>query len=844
MPSYPEGAIADGPNGAIVYRGGQWVPLNSAPTVVQAPYNPAAAYELPKAAAGLQSTQANTQGQYIDNRIKEATAGATIAQEQGQAEKMQLEIEKLRRELAQGPQINPQQAELRDRISRLNQLTAQLDRVQELYDAGPGKTSGIGGIADYLPSDANAAFDAAGAALSQQGLAAFRVPGTGTVSDRDAMMFDRANLPEASTRDTAIEEQLRGLRSRVNEEMQSLGRAAPFDAQGKRIVQRSPLTDTYLDNSGEQTRSAGFAATTETKPVPRAMQDEYNAYMQRWTANPDVGDYVRFRQQLDTKYGFGWTPETAADNQARADIFAQSIRAGKGSTIPLTIPGIEQPMNADKIVGNSLFNALTVPMNAIDAAAMGAPSAVIGQLSERAGQDFAANNEENWKSALAGQVGGAIAGTKGLSFAGGKLAGQLGRAGEILRNGGGATGQIARNIGADATYGGMYAGTQGGDPLTGAALGAAGSLVGQGGVGIAGGAMRGVGSATARGLSEAGISLTPGQIVRGKGVLGQMAGGMEDRLSGFSGIGDLIGSARRAGVEDWNRLDMQRAVEDIGGNVTKPGTGGYAQADAALSRQYDRALEPMRLNVDGEMQSALERLRGYAPMVNDNVTDGIMTGRGFQAAKQLMEQEAANLRTTPGGFTSLPKVQGLKDALFQMGERQAPDLVEKYRMADAAAAALASIKKATAGAVNSGGVYTPAQKGTAFRTTDRSAGRRATALGRRPGFDFQQAAQQVLPSSVPDSGTAGRAILGGLAVGGGAAGAQNWVDPSVALPIAALAALYTKTGQKAFQNLLVKRTGAVGTASRSAGLTVKRLNRKGLFGTATSAIDRNLREGN
>ena len=91
-------------------------------------------------------------------------------------------------------------------------FVAQINRTQELGDTGPLATSGFGAIADYNPfSSDNARFDTAGASLSQQGLAAFRTPGSGTVSDRDAIMFDRANLPQASNLDASNQEVMRGL---------------------------------------------------------------------------------------------------------------------------------------------------------------------------------------------------------------------------------------------------------------------------------------------------------------------------------------------------------------------------------------------------------------------------------------------------------------------------------------------------------------------------------------------------------------------------------------------------------------------------------------------------------
>jgi len=65
MQSYPEGTIADGPNGPIVFRGGQWVPAGgNGPQTIGAP-KPGYQYEGPKAATDLQNAQLETQAKRI-----------------------------------------------------------------------------------------------------------------------------------------------------------------------------------------------------------------------------------------------------------------------------------------------------------------------------------------------------------------------------------------------------------------------------------------------------------------------------------------------------------------------------------------------------------------------------------------------------------------------------------------------------------------------------------------------------------------------------------------------------------------------------------------------------------
>jgi hypothetical protein len=71
--------------------------------------------------------------------------------------------------------------------------------------------------------------------------------------------------------------------------------------------------------------------------------------------------------------------------------------------------------------------------------------------------------------------------------------------------------------------------------------------------------------------------------------------------------------------------------------------------------------------------------------------------------------------------------------------------------------------------------------------------------------DLSDAGKAVLPSTVPDSGTAGRMLAAALA-GGGAA---HFIAPAAVAPLAAGMGLYTRAGVKAAEVALARRpTGA------------------------------------
>ena len=122
-----------------------------------------------------------------------------------------------------------------------NSVIDQVNRLYDLYNQSIGSTKGIGGVLDYMPLEANAVFDSAGAALGDQGNAAFKVPGAGAQSDADAARFVAANQPQSSDRDAAALEKLRAIRQRLENNMAAAGLHAPqwqYDLTGKPVARQ------------------------------------------------------------------------------------------------------------------------------------------------------------------------------------------------------------------------------------------------------------------------------------------------------------------------------------------------------------------------------------------------------------------------------------------------------------------------------------------------------------------------------------------------------------------------------------------------------------------------------
>lgn len=778
--------------------------------------------QTPKQAVEIQSAQTNIAGNQIKNQIDAATAGDQIAKARADARKAELEARKAEADLARGGLTADQVAERTAKITQFNALVSQINRVQQLYDQSVGKTKGLKGLMDYLPSDANARFDAAGAALSQQGLGAFRIPGTGTVSDRDAIMFDRANLPTADTRDSAIEEQLRGLRSRLEQEYAARGLPAPQWAQPNAMDQVNVV------GGGVQARTPG---ANSVAPLPPEAQAEYQAYVTQNAGKLDPNEYARFRLGLSAKYGLPEDPSRISVYAQEAQQFNEYYAKG-GRTFGT--PVVDKPLSSfDALRSDAVNTPLgAAAVNLADAGGFGAVTAL-------AGDQMAALRDANPISSMAGGAIGAVGATSGLGALGRYGAQRL--APQVL--GGAGRAQFGRNLATDATYGGIYGGLTEGDPLTGAVVGSVASGLGQGAGSALGRTIGGLDmTAPARALRDRGISLTTGQALGGLGKR------LEDRMMSIPGVGDLIQNRRIEGLQDFNRTALRDAGAPIGANVSQIGESGLNDLMGQIGNAYDNATAGVTVPLDPQFAADMAAARAavgslppdLAPRGSAALTNrvspiegaGQMTGDQFQQAMRGLKGYKAE--ATKPGFEAdyrdaLTKAQEALTA--QMRRGGGSSVVEGLDSANAAYRNAKVLENAMGAAKNNSGgagvqVFTPAQLNTAaYRAA-------AKYPGPRPFADLADNAQEVLPSQVPDSGTAGRllgfALPAGLA--GGAAGADTFGMDNASKVLAAAAILSaggTKTGQKALNRMLFDRPDIVVDAGRFIR------KKKGLFGSAT-----------
>ena len=342
-----------------------------------------------------------------------------------------------------------------------------------------------------------------------------------------------------------------------------------------------------------------------------------------------------------------------------------------------------------------------------------------------------------------------------------------------------ATTLAPRLLAEDMLYGATYGGFQNNDnraggAATGAIEGTLGGVIGRGGTRAAGMAFRGVRNATGdsvRYLREQGVPLTIPQMLGGRFKT------REDRLSGFQGIGDTIGDMRRQGLEAFNRAGFRQAVEPIG--AVPPGVIGEEGVEATrniVSQGYRDALDGRTFDAnDPQFVTDIAGLRTEAanlPAIGDQALysldrsmgpfvdpNGIVQGRGMQQMTQELRRRAARFDSSQDavGPDAANILSRAHDAVGGMVQRQSPDTFPAFQNANAAYRNSRIIEDAVGAARNTGlGVYTPAQlTNAAYANARRFGGQQSTT--QRPFYELTRAGQEVLPSRVPDSGTAGRA---------------------------------------------------------------------------------------
>lgn len=738
----------------------------------------------------------------------------------------------------------------------LDAIVKQINDVSRQFATGPGATSGLGGLWDYLPTSENKAFDAAAAGLEDQAAMAFRVPGSGTVSDADAARIAAANKPNRWDMDAANVQRLKQLRVRVDAAREAAGLppanweipGGDGSASGEDAAATQPPSHSGGPTVGgpgrllapdEMVRFAGDAAP----PTGKRYTSEQEGQIAQAIRDGDLGQALSLHQRFS-----GNPPDDATIKSTRAAIDA--VRKNPDTPIGVSYGGVDAYAQTEadrKRFGDELAPAMEERKQA---------SAV--DVGARAGANGLTAGLADYLAATGGWLGGGsfrdnLRHQQAMSEADARLSPTTSFMGNIV---GGAAGAAlsegaasallparaaawAPRLG-DAFYG-ATAGATGaapGEEATGAATGGLGGVLG----GVLGrNAVRGVGNvsrgardASADFLRQRGVPLTVGQLVGQGGRVGQAVKGIEDRLTSVPIIGDMINARRREGLEAFNRSAFGEGLGPIAPVGPRDiAEQGIEQGQQAVSDAYTGALQGVQASADApfitDMQAAMQRGAQiprtgpeFEHVVNSRLApmfdagNGTINGRAIQDALQGLRK--ADYGSDAMGAAARDATSEVEDALTGLISRQAPDVMPRLNAANGAYRNLSVLADAVGKGANTGGVFTPAQLGMAARANaTKYTGKMNAATTNRPFFDLQRAGQDVLPSAVPDSGTAGRVatlalpgILGGAGAGAGYLTGDAGQGTTAGLALGSLlAAGGTRNGQRLLAAILADRPDAL-----------------------------------
>ncbi len=285
----------------------------------------------------------------------------------------------------------------------------------------------------------------------------------------------------------------------------------------------------------------------------------------------------------------------------------------------------------------------------------------------------------------------------------------------------------------------------------------------------------------ARTLGAKGVQMTPGQLVGGTGK------SIEDKASSIPILGDFIKSGRQQSIDTFNTAVANQALQPIGERLARGTAAGHetiGEVESKIGQAYDRLLPRLNWYPDQQFQQDFNRVlardvavlpqqhaQQFQAILQSRVGNiGPMSGREFKTVESELKYFADQYRSAGD-----PAQRGLGRALdntisaARAGlERSNPQFQGELQKINYGYAMFARMRDAAANRRTSAGTFTPSDLLAAVKRGDKSVGKGSFARGDALMQQFAEAGQKVLPSSVPDSGTAGRRMLGEAMIGGGA----------------------------------------------------------------------------
>lgn len=291
-------------------------------------------------------------------------------------------------------------------------------------------------------------------------------------------------------------------------------------------------------------------------------------------------------------------------------------------------------------------------------------------------------------------------------------------------------------------------------------------------------------------LVREGVRVTPGQRARagGEGLGSRIAAATEDRASSLPFVGDAITRDRVRSVESFNTAAINRALTPLGEklpNNLKAGRRAIRYAGDKLSAAYDDLLPTLTVRSDDQLTSDLTQVHVDAAEMNptrvdqfNNILRGmgrffrdgsVLDGEALKAIETRLGDKARRFsRSTDADQQELgDALQSVLTAVREAAARQNGQAAERLRAINQGWASLTQVERA---GLTSKGAFGPAGYSQAVRASSATTRSRGYARGQALNQDLSDAASDILPSEVPDSGTSGRwaqanplGLLAGLA---------------------------------------------------------------------------------
>jgi hypothetical protein len=324
---------------------------------------------------------------------------------------------------------------------------------------------------------------------------------------------------------------------------------------------------------------------------------------------------------------------------------------------------------------------------------------------------------------------------------------------------------------------------------------------------VSGGALAGAGEGLAKVLSPIASRNPDIQALKEMGIsptVGQASGGygqkIEDLAQSVPILGGRIDARKAENLQKFQNAMFNKAGGPIGFKTDKFGFDGIKQLDDAVNEAYTKAVGKTKtVRVDDSFLSSASKLSSMASEVPDNGATkkaldtqiDLMLSKVSKADKILpdtwkeFDAKLGNIARKTGNQDYKNAIRELQKEWRGMAARSNPEQADLFKNVDKAFRGMTILEKATESAAKQDGLFTPNQLYRAARTSagSKSSSRQKTA----PFMKEALAAERVLGSKTPNSGTAERLMAGGIFGGAGVA-----VDPTFLAAPALGGLMYSK----------------------------------------------------